>query len=355
MSRQHETINYGLAEVPELFDTIIIKGTLKSIDDSTNSGTVETEKFGMITCPFFYHCEESVNVENGSFAFTVEDNVYVLIKNYRRKKSLSEKYIFARVDGLEFCAAKCVISGEIVRIESGGPEYGKDIYYGYNDIPYGSGLIKFFLRDARKDIQEIFVRPSDWARWSVGQIVHAINYDNCQCNKFCDLSDATKPQIEMLRMVNSLRISNGVDPLTINRWLNAAARSHAIDMANNCFVGHTGTDGLLYTDRVVNSGYFTKGPTGWVGENCAVGGTSHSVETIFQGWLDSPGHYANLVDPDFKEFGYEIAQSDGCGQVEDNYEGETIDWGGELSIHYCQVFAVKYPTPWVIIPIQEEV
>lgn len=354
MSSPHQTIRYGLSEVPELFDTIIIRGTLKAIDDSTNSGTVETEKFGLITCPFFYHCEESVNIENGSFAFTVEDNVYVLIKNYRRKKSLSEKYIFARVDGLEFCAAKCVISGRITSINDGSPELGEHLYHGFADSPYGSSVIKIYIEDARKNIEEILIRPSDWVRWEVGQVVHAINYDNCQCNRFCDLSDATKPQIEMLRMVNNLRSENALDPLTINRFLNSAARGHALDMAANCIVGHIGSDGRDYTERIISSGYFAKGPTGYVGENAAVGTLEHTIEDIFQGWVESPGHLANLLDSDFREFGFELAQSSGCSSIEDNHHGETLEWPG-VSIHYCQTFGGKFPAPWVLIPINEEI
>jgi uncharacterized protein YkwD len=43
-----------------------------------------------------------------------------------------------------------------------------------------------------------------------------------------------------------------------------------------------------------------------VGENIAYG--PKSVEEVVQGWLDSPGHCENIMDPRFAEMGIALAQ-----------------------------------------------
>ena len=82
---------------------------------------------------------------------------------------------------------------------------------------------------------------------------------------------------------------------------------HDLDMAENNFFSHTGSDGLSAGDRVTNAGY------DWstVGENIAAG--YETVEIVMEGWLASPGHCANIMQARYTEFGsavYEEPDSD---------------------------------------------
>jgi uncharacterized protein YkwD len=72
-----------------------------------------------------------------------------------------------------------------------------------------------------------------------------------------------------------------------------------MDMANNDFFDHTGSDGLKVWDRASQAGY----PWSAIGENIAAGISLSSVSAAVQAWLDSPGHCANIMSPGYTEFG----------------------------------------------------
>lgn len=84
-------------------------------------------------------------------------------------------------------------------------------------------------------------------------------------------------------------------PLTLNDKLTAAATAHAKDMAAHNFMAHEGSDGSAPSDRATRANYSWKA----IGENVAAG--QHSAKEVVAGWLDSPGHCANIMDPDFAE------------------------------------------------------
>lgn len=81
-----------------------------------------------------------------------------------------------------------------------------------------------------------------------------------------------------------------------NHQLFQAAQTHSDDMAQNNFLAHQGTRGLLPRDRVSNAGYdWTR-----VAENIA-GGLETPEQTIDQ-WLASKEHCENIMNPSHKEF-----------------------------------------------------
>ncbi len=110
-------------------------------------------------------------------------------------------------------------------------------------------------------------------------------------------------QQEMLAQLNQARAagrscgSQRFDPAPALRYsctIQPAARAHSIDMASNNFFSHTGSDGLRVSHRVDATGFE------WsvVGENIAAG--FDSVGEVMEGWLDSPGHCRNIMDPRFE-------------------------------------------------------
>lgn len=86
-------------------------------------------------------------------------------------------------------------------------------------------------------------------------------------------------------------------PLAWNEALGAAALAHSRDMAARRHMAHGGSDGSEVGMRATRAGY------GWrtVGENIAAGQTS--PREAVDGWIESPGHCANLMNPEFKEMG----------------------------------------------------
>ena len=98
-------------------------------------------------------------------------------------------------------------------------------------------------------------------------------------------------------------------PLGVSRKLNEAATDHARDMAKQKFFEHRGSDGSQPRDRVARTGYKSR----LTGENIALG--PESAEEVVAGWLDSPGHCANIMDSRFREIGVGIATGPKRGQI----------------------------------------
>lgn len=98
-------------------------------------------------------------------------------------------------------------------------------------------------------------------------------------------------------------------PLTVSRKLNQAAEAHARDMARKKYFEHRGSDGSEPQDRVKRTGYQWR----LTGENIALG--PESAEEVVAGWLGSPGHCANIMEPRFSEIGVGIAVGKKRGQI----------------------------------------
>jgi len=90
-------------------------------------------------------------------------------------------------------------------------------------------------------------------------------------------------------------------PVRLSETLGGVAFGHADDMAKHNYFEHEDLSGHSPADRVRAVGYQEK----LVGENIAYG--PKSPEEVVQGWLDSPGHCENIMDPRFAEMGIAYA------------------------------------------------
>jgi len=90
---------------------------------------------------------------------------------------------------------------------------------------------------------------------------------------------------------------NATTPLAWNATLGSAAEDHSRSMANNNFFDHKDRDGRTPGDRAELAGYNFQ----QIGENIAAG--QDTVRKVVDGWLASPGHCANLMNPQFNELG----------------------------------------------------
>ena len=118
--------------------------------------------------------------------------------------------------------------------------------------------------------------------------------------------DATVDQLEhtILCLVNRERTSRGLSRLRSNEKLARAARRHSRDMSSRNFFSHDSPGGADLMDRARRAGY-----RGWtVGENIAWGSGSYSTpDEIMQGWMNSPGHRANILRRQFDSIGVGVA------------------------------------------------
>ncbi|WP_448107387.1 CAP domain-containing protein [Pseudomonas azerbaijanoccidentalis] len=86
-------------------------------------------------------------------------------------------------------------------------------------------------------------------------------------------------------------------PLAWNASLGAAAQGHSKAMAYGNYFAHRDPDGDTAADRARAAGYRGR----QIGENIAAG--QGSPNKAMAGWLASPGHCANLMNPMFTQVG----------------------------------------------------
>jgi uncharacterized protein YkwD len=113
-----------------------------------------------------------------------------------------------------------------------------------------------------------------------------------------------------LRLVNEVRARGTrcgersfgpVPPVKLSQTLAGVALGHAADMATHNYFEHQDLAGHSPAERVRSAGYRET----LVGENIAYG--PKTAEEVVQGWLDSPGHCENIMDPRFAEMGIAYA------------------------------------------------
>ncbi|PRQ08606.1 Cysteine-rich secretory protein family protein [Enhygromyxa salina] len=140
--------------------------------------------------------------------------------------------------------------------------------------------------------------------------------NNPYCNPVSDWAQSwVDKELEVIELVNMARAQGGncgsegdfapSGPLTWEAALTCAARVHSKDMADNNYFSHTNQQGNGPGWRLGQAGY---DGGGW-GENIAAGYPSPS--DVVQGWLDSDGHCANMLNGSFTLIGVGYASGNG--------------------------------------------
>lgn len=102
---------------------------------------------------------------------------------------------------------------------------------------------------------------------------------------------------ECLDEINRLRRAEGLAPLRFSPDLLPVARDYSKRMAEEKFFSHTDPDGLSVRQRVEAARIRWK----LLGENLAYSnGFVNPVAVSLRGWMDSPGHRRNILDPDYQ-------------------------------------------------------
>jgi len=110
---------------------------------------------------------------------------------------------------------------------------------------------------------------------------------------------AASAQSDLIALINGYRASNGLQEVSANGALSAAAGWMAADMAAHNYIGHVSTDGRSPTQRMSAFGY--PATSMYTGEDLGAGfGTASAV---LGGWQASPAHNAVLLNPNYNAIG----------------------------------------------------
>jgi uncharacterized protein YkwD len=137
---------------------------------------------------------------------------------------------------------------------------------------------------------------------------------------------------ELGALINDIRARNGLAPLTQVNEMYTAASNLANDMFQRGYASHIDSAGRDAGQRLTLVGYNF---TSWgeiIGESYAVGDPKPlwGNGEMLNWWMNSPPHRANILNPNFTEFG---------GWVRSGWREE----GGQLVYHryWCVIFGSR--------------
>ena len=112
-------------------------------------------------------------------------------------------------------------------------------------------------------------------------------------------SQRASAQSDLIALVNAYRANNGLQTVSLNGALTAAASWMAGDMAARNYIGHVSSDGRSPTQRMSAFGY--PATSTYTGEDLGAGyGTAGAV---LGGWQASTAHNAVLLNPNYNAVG----------------------------------------------------
>ena len=135
-----------------------------------------------------------------------------------------------------------------------------------------------------------------------------------------------------LDLHNKTRADQGLQSFCVDPILTKAARAHSREMLDKDYFSHNSFDGETFGERLKRFGYT---PTGYsyytVGENIAYGsGSDAAPGSIFENWMNSSGHKANILNKNFREIGIGVRTGTFCPEPNKCYTGTTmytVDFG----------------------------
>ncbi|KOU69207.1 stress protein [Streptomyces sp. MMG1533] len=114
-------------------------------------------------------------------------------------------------------------------------------------------------------------------------------------------ADLARAQADVVDLTNRQRARSGLPPLAVDPLLATAAQAYSTDMAARAFYSHTSPEGTQPWDRAAAAGSTRRS----IGENIACG--QRSPAEVVEGWMNSPGHRANILKSTFTHIGVGFA------------------------------------------------
>lgn len=173
-------------------------------------------------------------------------------------------------------------------------------------------------------LAEVYRRNGNWRVRSIGQ-GYADGLGGLARDFGVDVADEapaatsgggrpTSSEAEVVAATNAERGRHGLRALTIDPRLTVAAQRHTDDMVRRAFFAHENPDGAQVWDRAMAAGYTYRK----VAENIAAG--QRTAAGVVRGWMESPGHRANILDGELTQIGVGHAS------------------GGSYGVYWTQVF-----------------
>jgi uncharacterized protein YkwD len=160
-----------------------------------------------------------------------------------------------------------------------------------------------------------------WTQFSTGSIT-AVRTAGVGAPRLIS-AGATKDGI--IKATNANRRNKGLRPLAENALLDRIAAKRLEDMFQKQYFGHESPSGEKASTIAKREGYRYK----IIAENIASISTADaSAEAFLLIWMRSPGHRANILDPEIKEIGVAVREG--------RFKDETA-WIG------VQIFGLKSP------------
>lgn len=102
---------------------------------------------------------------------------------------------------------------------------------------------------------------------------------------------------EVIRLVNEIRVQNGLKPLATNWELSRVARYKSQDMVDNRYFSHTSPVYGSPFQMIRNFGLSFRR----AGENIAYG--QRTPQAVVNAWMNSSGHRANILNASYTQIG----------------------------------------------------
>jgi uncharacterized protein YkwD len=115
-------------------------------------------------------------------------------------------------------------------------------------------------------------------------------------------------EVKMLDLLNRERTDRGLSALMLDTQLREVGRAHSADMLARGYFAHVNPDGLDPFDRMDRAGVSYT----YAGENLAFAPT---VEIAHTGLMNSPGHKANILKPEYTKVGIGCMDAGYRGQM----------------------------------------
>ncbi len=142
-----------------------------------------------------------------------------------------------------------------------------------------------------------------------------------------DMSRASDLERQMLGLINEERTSRGLGPVQLELRLNESSEDHSQWMLDEDRFSHAGVDGSSAGDRMRDADFEFEGNWRW-GENIAYQsergepGFEDDVVDLHVSLMNSPGHRANILNPNYEIVGLGIEVGDFNGLEATNGSGD---------------------------------
>lgn len=113
----------------------------------------------------------------------------------------------------------------------------------------------------------------------------------------------TSYENEVIRLVNEIRVKNGLNPLKADWELSRVARYKSQDMKDNNYFSHTSPVYGSPFNMIENFGISYKSAA----ENIAKG--QRTPQAVVNAWMNSSGHRANILNASYTKIGVGYVQS----------------------------------------------